>query len=280
MSDFEYSVEARNVLNRFYNVDNVVYVEGEDDISFWEIIFDKLAGIRVEIKVVGGKNELIKLAKPVFEGCAEYLVAMDSDFDCFKDLERHPNVIRTMGYSIENTLVTNQSLAKLVKFLARVPNGGVPLGPISDWLEVFGERAKRLIFLDVVNEVEGYGVDLGLDNSEKFMVSKKSCDLCAMKVEEYIKNSPVAIPVGKEEEIDEKILNMGYTYVDFVRGHFLFSGASRFIRSKVRSLGKNISLSKDAVYSNLISVFESSFDENHPHYKYYEEEIGLVGRSG
>lgn len=34
MADLEYSIEARNILNVFYGVERVVYVEGEDDIAF------------------------------------------------------------------------------------------------------------------------------------------------------------------------------------------------------------------------------------------------------
>ncbi|HCX7732599.1 TPA: hypothetical protein OZ640_004640, partial [Escherichia coli] len=39
--NFSWSNEAENVISLFYDADIMVYVEGEDDIAFWEIIFKK-----------------------------------------------------------------------------------------------------------------------------------------------------------------------------------------------------------------------------------------------
>lgn len=38
MGELSYSNEANNLLNRFYGVEKILYVEGDDDIPFWEII--------------------------------------------------------------------------------------------------------------------------------------------------------------------------------------------------------------------------------------------------
>ncbi|EGA69570.1 hypothetical protein VISI1226_13648 [Vibrio sinaloensis DSM 21326] len=39
--DFFYSAEAENIINEFHSVDVMVYVEGVDDIPFWDFIFEK-----------------------------------------------------------------------------------------------------------------------------------------------------------------------------------------------------------------------------------------------
>ncbi len=39
--NFNWSDEAENVISMFYDADIMVYVEGEDDIGFWEIVFKK-----------------------------------------------------------------------------------------------------------------------------------------------------------------------------------------------------------------------------------------------
>ncbi len=41
MDEFHYSSEAENILNRFYQAEIMVYVEGDDDICFWETYFQQ-----------------------------------------------------------------------------------------------------------------------------------------------------------------------------------------------------------------------------------------------
>lgn len=273
MPDFDYSIDAKNVLNKFYNAEKMVYVEGEDDIPFWELIFNKIAGYKVEVEAVGGKPELMKIAKTILTDNAEYLVAMDSDFDIFKDSFNHINIIRTPGYSIENTLVTSASLAKFIKNLARVPSKDVPWSRCSDWLDKVNEMIKQLVILDVANELGGYGVKLALENSDRFMVSNNSCELCSEKIGKFIDSLQLDVPEEVASKVDNVISDLGLSYLDIIRGHFLFSAALNFIRSKVREIGKNITISMDATYANMLSVFENTFDENHPHFLHYKESI-------
>ncbi len=63
MAKLEYSVGAKNVLTRFYRVDKMLYVEGDDDVPFWEFMFEKFADFNVEVQEVGGKEELRKYVK-------------------------------------------------------------------------------------------------------------------------------------------------------------------------------------------------------------------------
>jgi hypothetical protein len=98
MVDFSYSTEAKNVLNKFYRVEKILYVEGDDDIPFWECVFDKLSPFSVKVKEAGGKSEAKKYAAEIVTGAADYLVAMDADYDKLFFQDDHPNVIYTYGY--------------------------------------------------------------------------------------------------------------------------------------------------------------------------------------
>ncbi len=273
MPDFDYSIDAKNVLNKFYNAEKMVYVEGKDDIPFWEFVFNKIAGYKVEVEAVDGKPELMKIAKTIRTDNAEYLVAMDSDFDIFKDLGNHTNIIKTPGYSIENTLVTNVSLAKIIKNLARVPSKDVPWDRCDDWLGKVNEMIKQLVILDVANELGGHGVKVALENSDRFMISNKSCELCSEKIGKFIENLKLDVSEDVASSIDNMIRDLNLSYIDIIRGHFLFSAALRFVRSKVREIGKNISISMDAIYANMLLVFENTFDERHPHFSHYKKSI-------
>ena len=276
MPDFDYSVAAKNVLNKFYNVDKMVYVEGEDDIPFWEFIFDKFAGCSVEVESVGGKPELIKVVKGIEDENAEYLVAMDSDFDIFKYSISHCKVIKTPGYSIENTLVTSESLAKIIKTLARIPAKDVPRGQCVEWLDKVNNVIKNLVILDVANEMGGHGLKVALESSDRFMISNASCDLCPEKIDEFIESIQLSVTEATISDIDKVINDLGLSYIDVVRGHFLLSASLRFIRTTVRTIGKNISISMDALYANMISVFENTFDESHPHFSHYKKSLASI----
>ena len=60
MSDIQYSTDALNVLSDFYGVDTLVYVEGDDDVIFWQAIFEKFASRSVRFESVGGDAALAK----------------------------------------------------------------------------------------------------------------------------------------------------------------------------------------------------------------------------
>lgn len=53
MPSLDYSLEALNLLNAFHQVDKVVYVEGQDDVPFWEFLFKKFTNLNIYIEDVG-----------------------------------------------------------------------------------------------------------------------------------------------------------------------------------------------------------------------------------
>lgn len=57
MPSLDYSLEALNLLNAFHQVDKVVYVEGQDDVPFWEFLFKKFTNLNIYILRMWGERE-------------------------------------------------------------------------------------------------------------------------------------------------------------------------------------------------------------------------------
>jgi hypothetical protein len=104
MNDLEYALEALEIKGLFYNKKITVYVEGKDDPLFWDNLFN-IAEIEAHIEDVGGSLELDKYIAKIIDSNAEFYVATDNDHNDFlENIATHPKVIRTYGYSIENSM--------------------------------------------------------------------------------------------------------------------------------------------------------------------------------
>lgn len=276
MDSFDYSAEARNVLNLFYSVDKIVYVEGDDDIPFWEVIFDKLADFSVEFESAGGKSELMKLVQAIEDGEAEYLLALDSDYDAISGIEFNQAIIRTYGHSIENTLICAETLCKSLKTLLRLSKKEAPLEICNQWMNDVEEAVSYFVACDIVNHMEGLGLSVIPDSSDRFMKSKNSCDLCGEKIKEYLDDLSAQLEESRALNQRDRISSSSFTFLDILRGHFLFSAAMRFLKIQAKRVGKNISISKDMFYLTMITVFEGLFDTRHRHYSHYKEQIEAI----
>jgi hypothetical protein len=270
MSDLDYSVEAKNVINLFYRAEKLVYVEGVDDVPFWEFLFEKLSNISVEVVEVGGKDKLRKYAKEVADGTAEYLVAMDGDYDHFSLPFKHDNILRTYGYSIENSLISADTLNKLIRVIGKVPRRNIDEENTKQWLNHLADSIESLVAHDLVNAQDGLGIVIIPDNSDRFMESARSCALCPKSIQAYL--APISKNISEERLKSgcQEIAESGFSILEVVRGHFLFSAAMRFIRSTLKTVRPSLSISHEMFYANVMSAFENTFDHKHPHFGYYE----------
>ncbi|MEZ0121384.1 MAG: DUF4435 domain-containing protein [Candidatus Reddybacter sp.] len=271
MGELDYSIDAKNIINKFHRVEKLVYVEGDDDIVFWEHLFEIFTEITVEVEAVGGKPELKKYAGSIFSGEGEFLVAMDSDYDDITGFDHHPNILKTYGYAIENTLVTKESVCKILKNICKLPNKEVPFDLCHEWLESLDKKIRPFVLFDLVSTLEQNGVCVLPRASDQFMTSKKSCEICPDAIKKYLDELPVSINDNRILEEEQSITDIGFSYIDILKGHFLFSAIMRFIKVQANSMKKGLSISSGMLYSNLISAFENIFNEDHPHFKYYED---------
>jgi len=277
MSDLKYSGEAKNILNQFHRVEKILYVEGEDDILFWDLIFNKLSHISVRIEEVGGKQNIIKdYREEVLSGQATYLIAMDSDFDKLKFQQHHTNIISTFGYSIENTIITDSVLDKSLRIFCKTQDWNMPENLSKEWLYELEKKVTPLILYAIINNEKELGYAVIPDNSDRFMKSDKSCELCELKINSYLDNLEIEISEEQQAKIYTALSLQGLGVLDVLLGHFLMSAASRLIKVKTEELRTSIPTSRVMLFSNLFSNFEGLFDSTHPHYDYYKKSLDSI----
>jgi len=269
MAELDYSIEARNILNKFYGVENIVYVEGQDDIAFWEHLFDKLSGIKIKAEEAGGKDKLQARIEEIREGSANYFVAMDSDFDWLHDVESHTQIFSTFGYSMENTIISDSSLQRLISRVAKVSKHQVEKDKCQEWLSNLETEVHTLVLADAINRQQSLGLTVISDNCDRFLASKNSCKLSSKKITSHLGALSINIDDEFKDAFEGKMDARGLSVVDVLRGHFLISAAFRFVKDYLAELRTVISISREMLFGSLMLAFEASFDENHKHYEYY-----------
>lgn len=277
MDEFHYSSEAENILNRFYQAEIMVYVEGDDDICFWETIFSKTSSYKVEIQEVGGCEELKKFINRLLEEDLQVLVACDSDLTIFKEQQiTDARVIKTTGYSIENSYICLDGVYKAIKTLGKIPKKVMDTIDLESWNDDFYNKVEPLIKYDIYNFMNEKGIAVIGDNADRFMKSKKSNVICPEKIANFIVQLNEKFEGVDLSEVENLIEEKEINIRSWLRGHFLFSAIHRLISTIAVKNGKSISLSYEALYSNLINTFESKFTINHPEFNYYKDKITAI----
>ena len=274
---FSYSNEAVNVLNLFYQKHYMVYVEGRDDVCFWEMIFKKTSTIKVEIQDVGGCEELIPYIKKIHAGEIDAIVACDMDLNIFDDkYNEHNRVIRTNKYSIENSMINERTITNIIKMLGRYSEKEIKKINIDNWMIDTYDKVTPLIKMDIGNYLFSKGLSIVGDNADRFMTSKKSYILSSEKIQEHIEKLEINLSEAEKDKLAKKIKCSDSSLSSWLRGHFLFSATLRFICYVLENDGRKISLSNDGFYSNLIQSFEIFFNTENKDYIYYKDKIGRI----
>lgn len=276
MFDFDYSIDARNIKSAFYDVDIMVYVEGQEDVPFWEFIFSKFYSKKFHVEEVDGKENLKKYMKEIIEGIGEFVVARDSDYDRIKgDCVYSKKILYTKGYSIENTMINSFSVEKVVRNLSLSAQRNLVHTDFSSWIFSIEKNIEPLIIVDIYAFLNNKGLAIMPHNADRFMRSKNSYELCSHLIGNYISSLDVSSIEGEIKKIYQSLEVNDCSVFDCINGHFLFSAAHRFVTLKSASFRKNFSstkiqCSKDSFFGLLLSAFESAFDTNHSHYSYYK----------
>ena len=276
MPELEYSNDALNVLGKFYAVDTMLFVEGDEDIPFWEYLFETFSSIDVEVQSVGGKPKLIEYTEKIVSGESKVIVAMDNDYSLFDNIVTHPSILRTFGYSIENTIISVNTIKKSIRSLGKIQNKEINLDEITLWLDDFLEKIKLLFIHDICNFVQKYGTAVAGCNCARFMKSNSSDMISQNKLEEYINNLEFNISDDEIINVGSKLQEHGFKFSDIVRGHFLFSAIHRYIVTYIKRKRSKISISVESMFSTLMLSFEQLFDEDHLHFAHYKESIENV----
>lgn len=276
MANLSYSNDALRVLNQFYGAEKILYVEGEDDIVFWESMLEKFGVAGIKVKAVSGLPELEKMIEKISIGEIRSLAARDRDYTDFKDVEALGCVLYTYGHSIENTLLHESVITRVLKTYGRLGARQVKDGEFSEWFYRFNEVFELMVIYEAAKERKGCGILIMGDNCTRFMKTQSSHSPCSKKINAYLRECRAAEELEDIiEDIEKRIRETERNSCDYMRGHFLFSGCLKFANYKLGQY-TNKKISKDGFFSGLVLAFQSCFDESHPHYSFYQNEMQKI----
>lgn len=272
MNDVRYSPEAVSVLHKFYDSGFMVFVEGEDDVLFWEIVFSALGISGASVAEKGGCCELDKYCDDVVNGGAKVIVARDSDYNAFSGRRLvHPLIIYTPCHSIENSIYIIEVICSIYKLLTK--GGLLDRKEVSDWLDVIREAFSGLIAHEVVKNVLGRDDDILGGSVFKYMdktcLSSPDRRLISRKIR-ALEDGMDARQAGILKLLEEYFSVSGF---EWMRGHCWQELVHKFIVRMISLAGKKVSVSYESFYAIAISCFEKHFHSHHPHWEYYENEI-------
>jgi hypothetical protein len=267
MDNIEYSVDALNVRSAFYGAKTIIYVEGEDDVLFWEEIFRLVADQDFRVESLGGSEKIDGFIEKINAGELTAIVARDADFLPFLNGKcDDPKVLFTAGYSIENSLYVAETILAVARSWARSNN--VTLAECEAWLNDLAVKIEPLVRLDLANAMASSGQATIGDNCTRFMQSQNSSNVCPNKILQYYSEIEPKLCKKAIKEAGKALKNEN-VLINHVRGHFLASAILKFIVSKAKSLRRQVSVSSDALYVSALSEFRRSIIGNHPHHQYY-----------
>jgi hypothetical protein len=268
MPDLSYSDDALNARSAFFGVRAVVYVEGDDDVLFWQRVFSRVTNEPFEVESVGGASTLDDYIEKILSGHLKDIAARDADFlpilgTCTPD----PRIIYTFGYSIENSLYVSETVTELVRIWSKSMR--FTATECTKWMNALATTVAPLIYLDVANAIAKVGVAALADNCSRYMTSDKSATLCPFKVAAAKANLETKIPSTAVVSATGSVGNEPDALLSNLRGHFLTSAIHRYLVNKAKAFGHKVSISAESLYAAAIMQFDLTLDANHPHKEYY-----------
>ncbi|WP_028023359.1 DUF4435 domain-containing protein [Enterovibrio calviensis] len=272
MSAVEYSREAVNVLNRFHRCEQLIYVEGDDDILFWEVLFNYFELSNFKVISKDGSSELDKYTDRLISEDLNIIIARDSDYKSLTGkLANHERLITTYGYSIENTLFISEAVIEITKLW--IKDNELELSEFSGWIDDLTEKLRELIYLDVTNDCYELYLDVIGDNCSRYMATQSCANVDVNKVNNHHSRLQANFCENQIAHIVELIDESGKSLWEIIRGHFLQSAILKFISHHINRKGLSSKLSHDALYTNAIQELKITFNEEHRHFEHYCDSI-------
>lgn len=251
-----YSSDGLDVLGEFHETDVVIFVEGDEDILFWSSMVN-LAGVRsFTFDSVGSKSQIDEKIRQVVEDNALVVVACDSDHSPFLDSHvDHIRVVRTPGYSIENTTFCPVSLVRLLRKLSR--SATADLNIITGWYDRFCREVLPLLEYDLANQVFRIGVSVFGDSCARHLIDQKSEHLSPTKIRRFIEEFEDRFEEEQLERVRQMIAEDGREIRMLIKGHYLVSGVRNLLKNEAQKLrGKRPNLSDEHLLSATIDCCE------------------------
>jgi len=243
-----YSADALSSANEFHDCDCMIYVEGKDDEIFWEAVC-KIAQIEnVKIESVGGKPQLEDYITSIVEKNAAIIIACDADYSLLlKNIPEHPQIVRTYGYSIENTMYCPRSINQYVRKLTRTQKQYTKA--IEKWIEQFCALCEELIIYDIANVNYKKGISIIGDSCIRFIESSQPNELSKNKIDEFISSIKEHFTGNEFKHCSDLLAKCPISIPLIIKGHFLSSGVVNWIKINVFN---NKNISKDHLYAGIV----------------------------
>lgn len=256
MGNLEYSTNALEVKGAFYAKDITVYVEGDDDVMFWDNVF-RLANKLVHIEEVGGKPNLSNYIRKVIKEDAQFVIAMDNDNSEFMlESDTHPRIIRTYGYSIENSMYFDSAnVERIVSAFCRKPISVQE--EFEFWKKDFANSLFNLIVYDIASCRFKKGIKVFGDSCQRFLKNDRSHTICEIKVSDYLDKISNRFLDSEIEEVKSLLIQDEKDLWFLIKGHFIRLAFVNIIKSFVKKLSNRVvsSFSSEHVYASTIDCF-------------------------
>lgn len=244
-----YTPSGLRVKAAFFNKKAMVYIEGEDDIIFWEQFFDPEV---YEVQDVGGCGNFKYYYQLIQGGTKTFIIAGDSDYGCFVCNDISPLVVKTYGHSVENMMYCPHNLNYMIQKHCRNSRLN-SLSYINAYYVDFMKKFHKLLVLDVANYVYNRGVKILGDTCYRFLDQANLPYIDQNAVDSYY-NSVVKNFTNEEiQDAERRIALDSREERLMIKGHFMTEAIRLLIDGYIRNKSsKNPRISGDVLYASLV----------------------------
>ena len=221
----------------FYFPKILVYVEGHEDIPFYEEV---LQNYDYHLKARGGREECKKLVTPLVEKDLPYVVVLDGDYEILtRTRSKHRRVVWLHRYAFENYLFEEEPIKQFCRDRTHSEDSleeALASSEFTDFIENIEMKFKDLIILDVAHQRSKTGCKTFFRNSDRFFKTNFRDDQI-QKQQAAAANSIDIESTNEAKTLVEKFLEEQRRFIDILPGHFVFNIMKRFISNIV---GKSV----------------------------------------
>lgn len=235
----------------FYFPKILVYVEGHEDIPFYEEV---LQNYDYHLKARGGREECKKLVTTLVEKDLPYVVVLDGDYEILtRTRSKHRRVVWLHRYAFENYLFEEEPIKQFCRDRTHSEDSleeALASSEFTDFIENIEMKFKDLIILDVAHQRARTGYDVLPDKSDRFFKPRTRVDFLDSQIQQSrieAANRIDSQSIDNTRILVEKFLR-DHRFIDLLPGHFTFSIMKRLIINTInRRIRRSPKISDDDI---------------------------------
>jgi hypothetical protein len=254
MADLVYSTGALRALPSFHRQRRVIYVEGPDDVPFWQGVLGAAGLQSFVVKTAGGASAIDAYIHDIVAHDVPICAARDCDYLwAIGTMSYHPRVLYTLGYSVENSIYSPKNIARLVGVLTR--DGRRREASVRSWLSHECGVIRLLTALDVAARADGAVVGT-LSNNCCALLAAKAPKFSLSAIVSAVDNGRTNLTLGALATARDYLARWCRPLWMVPRGHFLTHLVYAYVRHSVLQVtGKAPKLSIEAMTAALMGTF-------------------------